>query len=230
MAKNHMKRITAPKTWRVMRKTTAFITRPKPAGQTQNLTVSLNTFLKELTKTTNTSKETKYLLTKQEVQINGTRKRSHKTPVALFDVVTIPSIKKTYRLIMDNKGKLIATEADSPDKLLIKITGKTLQKKGTTQINTTTGINILEDTKKAKDYKKGDSLIITIPQQKIEKHIKREKGAQIFVTTGKHAGKSGSIKDIKDNTITIKSNDEEFQTHKEYAITLGKDKPEIKIE
>ncbi|MCF7871820.1 hypothetical protein K9L97_02190 [Candidatus Woesearchaeota archaeon] len=232
MVKNHMKRLTMPKTWRILRKNTTFITRPKAAGHTQEMGISLNTFLKEMTNTTATTKETKYLLTKQEVQINGKRKRNHKQQVGFLDLITIPNTNKTYRIIIDKKGKLSAKEiqGDETKKTFAIIKNKTTNKNGKTQINTLSGMNILDNTEKINEYKTGDTLIIKLPEKKIESCIKREKGNLALIYTGKHAGKTGTIEEITDQHIKIKTKDETIQTKKSYIIMIGNKKPELTIE
>ena len=232
MAKNHMKRITAPKTWRVSRKDTNFITRPHPGGHQQALSISLNTFLKEMTPTTQTTKETKYLLTKQDVLVNGTKKRAHKHQVGIMDTITIPSQNKNFRITVDTKGKLTATETTLEDakQTIAKITGKKILKGKKVQINTLGGINIETDEKQAKEYKTGDTLIISLPEKKIQSHIKRENGTHVLVFTGKHAGKTGTLEEIKEGHAKIKTQKETIQTNKAYVIATGKTKPEVKIE
>lgn len=231
MVKNHMKRITAPKKWQVLRKTTKFITKPNPGGHKLDLSLSINTFLKEVVELTKTTKETKYLLTKQEVLVNGVRKRSHKHQVGVLDVVTVPSANKSFRLTVSEKGKLLAKELvkDESEKTIVKISGKTMMPKGKLQINTASGINILEDVKKAKDHKIGDSLIISLKDKKIKDHIKSEKGSLVLVLTGKHSGKKGTIEDVQGKVIKIKTETETFETNKEYVLVTGKTKEEVTV-
>lgn len=232
MVKNHMKRLVMPTTWNVPRKEKKFITRPKPGGHLQELGISINTFLKELTGTTKTTKESKYLLTKQEIHVNGTRKRSHKHQVGFMDVVTIPSINKSYRVIINLRGKLAAKEIKAEDakKTLGIIKKKTVMNNKITQITTASGMNILEASDKAKDYKIGSTIVISLPDKKILSHIKLDKGSLAFVFTGKHTGKTGTIEDFQSDTIKIKTKDETFETKKAYIIITGTKKPEIDIE
>jgi len=230
MVKNHIKRLVAPKTWRVLRKETKFVTTPYPGGYPLAFTISINTFLKEMAGITKTTKESKYLLTKQEVQLNGKRIRDDKYPVGLMDIVTIPSAKKSFRAIIDNTGKLFAKELKEGDNTgLLQIIGKTALKKGQFQINTISGRNILTKEKDAKDYKVGDSLIVTFPDNKIKSHIKKEKGAQVIVYQGNHVGKVGSIEDIKDGIITIKQKKDLFETNSKYVFVVGKENAEIEV-
>ncbi|MCF7866549.1 hypothetical protein K9L67_03920 [Candidatus Woesearchaeota archaeon] len=232
MVKNHMKRLTTPKTWRVARKTIKFITKPQAGGYKQSMGISINTFLKELTNVTNTTKETNYLMTKQEVLINGTRKRSRKHLVGFLESVIVPSINKSFRLIMDDKGKLKATEIkeDEAKKTIVQIIGKTKLKGTKIQLNTLSGNNILVEEKDAKEYKTGDSLLISLPDKKIQGHIKREKGNLAFIYTGKHAGKIGSVENIHAGDVLIKTDKESLETKTSYIIIVGTKKAEIIIE
>jgi len=232
MVKNHIKRIAAPKTWRVLRKTTVFITNPKPGAHKIDFAVSLNTFLKEMVLLTKTLKETKYLLTNHEVLINGKRKRDHKNQTGLLDVVSVPHAQKNYRIIMDSKGKLASkeiSEAESKN-LLLKIIGKTLLKQGKVQVGTMQGRTVLVDKKEAATYKVGDSVLYDLATKKIKAHFQMQKGALAIIYTGKHAGKIGTMEDMSKDTVKIKTKKETFETNKEYILVIGKDKSAIELD
>lgn len=232
MVKNHMKRIAAPKTWKVLRKTTKFITNPSPGAHKKSMALSINTFLKDETGLAKTTKESKFLLTKKEVLINGKRKRDHKTQAGFLDIITLPHIKKSYRITVSDKGKLKSkeiTEAESKE-TIVRIRGKTLLVKGKMQINTMDGKSMLVKKEEAKAFKVGDSILVSIPEYKIKEHLPREKGAHAIIFTGKHAGKTGEILEMEGNLIKIKTNKETFETKKDYALVTGKNKPAIDVE
>ncbi len=232
MAKNHIKRIAAPKTWRILRKDTVFISRPKPGAHKLDLSISLNSFLKEMSGLTKTLKETKNLLTTQEVLVNGKRKRDHKAHTGFLDVVSVPSMKKTFRIIIDKKGKLLAKEISESDKnkLLLKITGKSTITGGKVQLNTMQSQNILVDQKEAKTYKTGDSVVYDLTTKKILNHLSVQKGMFALIYTGKHSGKTGIVEEITQNIVRIKTKTESFETNKEYSIIIGKEKPIIELD
>ena len=50
MSKRSLKRIAAPRTWPIKRKTTKWITRPYPGGQNLDHTLQLNLIFKDLLK------------------------------------------------------------------------------------------------------------------------------------------------------------------------------------
>lgn len=228
MVMNHLKRLKAPKAWTILRKESKFITRPKPGAHKIDLAVSINTFLKELTNLTKTTRETKYLLTKDEVHINGKRRRDEKHQVGLFDVVTIPSLKQSYRLVLSTKGKLSAIEIKDPVTLL-RVTGKTVLAKDKVQLNTLTGYNILVKEKDAKNYSRGDSIIVSLPDLKIKEHLPRQKNMFGMIYLGKHSGKQGKIVEIEGNIVSIETKDKTIKTNKEYVIITGKAKPSIEL-
>lgn len=230
MTNNHMKRIKAPRTWRIHRKDHVFVSRPNPGAHKLEFCLTLNTFLKELAEVTNTTKETKYLLTHMEAKVNGRRVRDEKFQVGFLDIIEIPSIKKTYLVTIDKKGKLAHKELKDVKESLFRVKGKTILSKDKVQVNGLNGVNFLSTLKDAKDYKSGDSIILEFPSKKPKTHLKMKKDAYGFVFTGKHAGKSGVVLDITDKTIKIKTKDEEFETNKKYFLVTGDKKPAIEVE
>lgn len=225
MVKNHIKRVAAPKTWNILRKTTKFITKPNPGAHSKKLSMSLNNLLKEELKLAKTTKEVKYILTKQEVQVNNARRKDNKAQAGFLDSITIPAINKAYRITIDKKGMLKAKET-TPEKakqLILKITGKTKLRTGKTQINTMNGFNIILPETEAKKYKTGDTIKYDPEEQKIKQHHELSKGAHAMIITGKHASKYGEILSIEKNTIKIKTDTETFETNKNYALTISKE-------
>ena len=107
-----------------------------------------------------------------------------------------------------------------------KIIGKTITKRKL-QLNFFDGSNILVD----KDsYKVGDTLLLSLPEKKIAKHLKLDKKSTIFLTGGKHIGETGNVEDIIENRIIYKNTDGNLiETSKKYAFVIGDNKSSIKI-
>jgi small subunit ribosomal protein S4e len=230
MVKNHIKRVAAPKTWNILRKTTKFVTRQNPGAHSKNLSISLNNLLKDILKLTKTTKETKYVLTKQEVLVNNKREKDNKAQAGFLDVISIPSINKTYRISIDQKGMLKTKEItnEQANDLILKVTGKTKIRGGKVQLNTLNGFNILTSEADAKKYKLRDTIIFSIKDNKIKQHLPMEKGAQMIITSGKHAGKYGEIVSIGDKIVKIKSDTDTFETSIAYPLIINKEKkPEL---
>jgi small subunit ribosomal protein S4e len=226
MVKNHIKRIAAPKTWNILRKTTKFVTRQNPGAHSNKMSIALNNLLKDMLKLTRTTKETKYVLTKQEVLVNNKRKKDNKAQAGFLDVVSIPSMDKTYRMSIDKKGMLRTKEitSEQANDLILKVTGKTKIKTGKVQVNTLNGFNIILSEADAKKYKIGDTIIFGLKEDKIKHHLPLEKGAHTLITSGKHAGKYGEIVSLGNKVVKIKTDEETFETSIKYPLIINKEK------
>lgn len=229
MGKNHLKRLTAPKSWHVERKFAKFITRPSPGAHSLSVGMSVNTLLKEKLKLARTTKETKFLLNNGEILVDKKKVNNHKFTVGFMDVISIPKIKRHLRVLIDKKGRLLMQEIDEKESniKLCKIANKNILGKDRVQINLTDGRNI---TIKKNDYKAGDTLVIALPEQTVKESLPLEKKSWVILTEGKHTGVIGAIEDISQDTVMLKTKKEgSFETLKRFVFVIGKDKPIIKI-
>ena len=144
MVKNHIKRIDAPRRWDILRKSSKFITRLNP-GRDMSLSISLNTVLKELLNKTKTTKESKHLIKNKEVLVNGKGYHDEKFPVGFLDVVSFPSLKEHYRLLVNEKNKLFILKIGEEEAKakLSKVMNKTQLSKDKFQINCSDGRNFM---------------------------------------------------------------------------------------
>ena len=232
MVKNHIKRINAPKRWEVLRKNHAFISRPNP-GRAHDLCLSLNTVIKELLKKTRTSKESKYLIKKQRVFVNGKRRYDEKFPVGFLDVVSFPDLKEDYRCLVNKKAKIFLLKISNEDaKLKIsKVINKKQASKDETQILCSDGRSFIlkKENPFLKEIKTNDSLLYTLPDQTIKQAIKLEKGTLVYLYKGKHTGLLVAVDDFKGENIIFTEDKDVFETKKAYALAVGKDKPAINL-
>jgi small subunit ribosomal protein S4e len=230
MVKNHIKRINAPKRWDILRKEHKFISRPNP-GRTLELSISLNTALKEMVGITQTTKESKYLIKSRGAFVNGVRRYDEKFPVGFLDVLSIPETDENYRLLVNDHNKLALhkiTDAESKMSISI-ISDKHPLSAGSMQINCTDGRNFLMSKKEAESVATNDSLVYALPDQKVKEVLKLEKGCLVFLYKGKHIGRVVKVEDFKGSSIIFKSGNESFETKKSYAVVVGKDNPAIAI-
>ena len=228
MATSHLKRMATPKTWHINRKNSKFITKPSPGPHGINSSVALGVLIKEILKYATTSREVKKILNSGSVKVDGVVRKDYRLPVGIFDTVEF-STGKHFRIILNKKGKLdvVETSKDESSSKPAKITGKTMLK-GKLHLNFYDGKNRIAD---KNDYKVGDTVILSLPEQKIGKHFKLQKKSTIFLTSGKHVGETGKIEDIAGNKIIYKDhNGEMVETLKEYAFVIGEEKPLITLE
>lgn len=225
--KNHIKRIAAPKGWNIDRKSRIYIVKPKAGAHSLEMGIALGILLRDELKITSTLSETRKLLSSNEVLVDGIRRKEYRYIVGLFDVVTLPLTKQSYRLILDTKGRitLISIPAGENGIKLCKITGKKIIAGGKTQINLHDGKNILSDVK----VKVGDSVLLSFPKTEIKEVFSLKAGSPIAIFKGKFAGSMGKFKEVKDNEVIYTEGDSEKRTLKDYLFVLGKDKPAITL-
>jgi small subunit ribosomal protein S4e len=227
MVKRHLKRINAPKTWKIQRKGIKFITRSNPGGMLKSLSMPIANVLKYELKLAKSIKEVKFIIFSDEVLINGRNVTDYRRPLCFTDVLTIKKTDSNYRMLIGTDGilKIVPIAKEESGLKIIKITGKSFVD-GKMQLNLLDGRNIFFD---KHHYKVQDSLLLTLPEQIVKEHLAFEKGALVLLYQGKHVGKVGKISEIKKDSIIVKTNDEEFETKKGYALVIGKDASLIKM-
>lgn len=222
-----MKRLTAPRSWKVKRKTTKFITKPNPGPHRIERCMPLNVMLRDVLGLAKNTKEVKYLLCNGEALVDGKVRNDVKFPVGLMDVLSIPKINKYYRMLIDRKGYLTLNEIKKEESTFkpCKITGKTVLKGSKLQVNLSNGYNILV---KKDSFKPGETLLIELPSQKVKEHFKLEKGAYVFLTGGRHIGDHGVVDKVEDRIVLYKSQaGEVHETSKKNVLIIGSKKPSI---
>ena len=75
MVKNHLKTITAPKSWPINRKESVFVTRAKPGAHKMELSLPLGLCLRNILNKAQTRKEAKNILNNQELFVNNKRRK-----------------------------------------------------------------------------------------------------------------------------------------------------------
>ncbi|MFP4523025.1 MAG: 30S ribosomal protein S4e [Candidatus Nanoarchaeia archaeon] len=229
MVKQHLKRLASPNTWPIPKKTLSFVKRPYPGAHKLHFQISISVFLRDMAKVVKSNKEAKYVLHKKLCFVDGKPVYDDKRPVGLFDVITFPSLKKQYRIIINKKNKLAAVEISQKEATMkiSKVVKKLTIKGNKTQLTTLDSRSIIVDD--AKKYNIGDSLHIEVPSQKIVDVLPFAVGGTILLQAGRHVGAIARIEEINGSDIVVKTNDDVFQTKRKYALVVGKDKPIITL-
>jgi small subunit ribosomal protein S4e len=224
MASSHLKRIVAPKTWTIVRKTTKFISRPKPNGQRLERTLPVVVIMRELLGIVQTARQARTILQTTNVTVNGTRIYDTDSAVGFMDVLAIGG--KGYRVLINQNNQLIVVPVPKDEDFIIqKISGKTTLGKGKVQINCTSGRNLIIG---KDDYKVGDSIQLD-KEAKITAHYALAAGAAVLLTGGSHIGKVGTIEKLEGKMLTLSVGDERFQTATTHAFVVGKGKSAISM-
>jgi small subunit ribosomal protein S4e len=177
------------------------------------------------------SREGKRILSEGKVLVDGTPRKDIRFPVGLFDVITLPLTNESYRMVQDEKGRLVLHKLNETNvNKLCRIDNKVTLTGGKVQLNLSDGTNIMG----SNEYRTKDSLILSVPDKEVIKHLQFKVGNLAMVVGGQHSGEIGKIKEIREvkssrhNTVTI-SGEKEFETIENYVIVIGEDKPEIRL-
>jgi small subunit ribosomal protein S4e len=227
MVKNHLLRISAPKTWKISRKLSRYITRPNPGSHSFNSGLSINTVLKEVLGVVDTTKDTKYLINNKGVLINGKSLKSFKHSVGMMDVLSLPKLKQNYRVILNTRGKLDFVSVTDDSVHVAKLTGKFDSRGKKQTLSLHDGTVVLDDS----PCKVGDSLLFE--SGKLKKVISFDVGSFVLLTGGNHIGVNGKIKrafiEGGVRKIELNSSGDSVITLEKFAFVLGKDKSEVQI-
>jgi len=217
-----------PKSWPVSVKKEKFIIRPSPGPHPLKRCIPLQLVLRDILGIAETASEARKILNMGKVFVDKKVRKKPKFPVGLMDLIEIPDTGKHYRVSVNGKGIFIeeikAAEANSK---LCMITGKKTLKGGAEQLNLHDGRNLLTGKEKG-GYSVHDTIEISLPENKIIKHYRLEKGSPAFIFSGKNIGLKGVITEVKTrksmtekSTVAIKSADKEIETMKNYVF-VGK--------
>jgi len=228
MVKNHLKRIAAPKTWKIDRKENTFITQPKPGAHNKDYSMPLSLALRELLKVAKSAKEAKQIIKIKDVFVDKRKRVDERFPVGVMDIIEFPQLEEQFRLLLDAKGRLTAVKSGPKESgiKLSRIESKTKLAGGKTQLNMNDGRNIIIVDKDP--YKTGDTLQLALPEQKIMDHFKLEKGASVMLIGGKHSGMLAKIDEISGKKVIIKTaKNQKHETLRRHTFVIGKDKPAL---
>ncbi len=225
----HLKRLAAPRIWKIPRKEYPFAPKPSPGPHPAERSMPLLIILRDILHTGDNRREVKKIVASRVVKIDGRVITDTKFPVGFMDVITVGD--KNYRALYDVSGRITLVEIpdDHAEWKLVRIENKTAVKGGKIQLNLHDGRNILLDKNM---YKTGDVLKIKVPSQEIIGHYPLAEGSIAMIIGGKHRGQLAHIKEYKitrspkDNIVVF---EEGFETTKRNVFVVGIGKPEVTI-
>lgn len=227
-----IKRLTAPKTWPIMRKTAKWIIGSK--GAKIELSLPITVIMRDLIGVCDNKKEVKKLLNLRRIKINGKPISEVTFGVNLFDVIAVEGLKHAHRLVINEKGDLAVIEIPEKesDSKLVKVTGKHIVKGGKLQLHFHDGRTMLSEDA---SINVGDSLLLKFPELSVESHLKLDKGMIVFITGGSHMGETAKIVDFHEfkgpqqDRVVLSVGKNKFETLEEYGFVVGTEKPIIVI-
>lgn len=223
----HRKRLTIPKSWPVPSKTGTWIYKTQPGPHADG--IPLGVIVRDFLQLTKTSRETGAVLRAKKILVDGKPRRAEGYPVGFMDVISVPSTGKHYRVVALSNG-LSPIEIDEKEakKKLVKVIRKTTIKGGKQQTTTHDGRNFL------KEYPMGASLLISLPDQKVEKVMELKEGVLVTAIGGGHMGSTGKVLPVSDvqkkkGTFIVEAEGGKIEVPGESVFVVGSTKSEVKI-
>ena len=222
------KAISAAKSVRISRKTTEWTVTAKAGPHKKSASVPLGIMLRDLTGTVSTMKEADRILSEGQVKVDGKIRKDHGFSVGLFDIVSIDSAEKAYRILIDKKGRMFAKEME-------KNTGEKLCRVEKKQAITKTIQITTHDGKvfKGADAKVGDTLKVKVPENKIISVIPMKPGVKVYIISGSHSGEKAEVIEVipstarRERIVKLKEGNKEFETTASNIFVTGESKEEI---
>lgn len=236
--KRHLKRLAAPTAWYIHRKAHKWAVRPSPGPHSMKTSIPLLYIVRDYLGYAKTAREARKILNEGKILVDGRVRRDYKFPVGIMDVVSIPETGEHYRVLPNRIGKLILHPISEEEAKLkpFRIDNKRMVKGAKVQLNLHDGSNHLVSLAEKDAYKTSYTVIMKVPERQIVKILPFEVGAYVFVTQGKNVARKGKIVEVRHfpmgwpDVVTIEDeNGELFDTLREYAFVVGKDKPEISL-
>jgi len=239
-----LKRKPAPRFWPIHRKEVTWIVKPHCGSHAQEQCMPLAVILRDILKFAKTRKEAKAIVSQGRIYIDGKIRKQDNSPIGLGDVISIPNISESFRVLPSAKGLILQpiNEGESKYKLC-RVENKETLKDGNIQLSLHDGSNILikpADPKNPTEdiYKTLDTLKIGIPQRQIIEHVKMKEKDFVIITGGKNIGKYGKIIEIeksegkkrRDTLVTIEDKKgSRYQTILGFVFALGENQPLIAL-
>jgi small subunit ribosomal protein S4e len=231
---DHLKRLRAPDSWHIAKKTNTFVTKTVPGPHNANA-MPVAVWLRDHMGFVRNQKEVRQVLAQKDIIINGRTCRDPRMGIGIFDIISLPKIGKHYRILRDKKGrhKTIEIDEESAKTRLAKIRGKTMIPGGKIQLNLRFGANIIADNR----FKPGDSIVISLqPEDRfaIVDHFPLAIGNMAMVIGGKHSGKIARITAVHKmsgsvpNSVSLEeAGGSKFDTISDYIYMVGRETPAL---
>lgn len=226
---DHMKRLAAPRSWPIKKKASIYATKQTAGAHSVESSVPAVIVLRDMISVCDTAREAKRVIGNRELFVDGKAVKNPKAPIGVMDVVTVPKMGLSYRMLLSDKGKLtaVAVNDDEAKVKLCRIEDKTLVRGGKFQLNLSGGRNLLLD---KNDYKVGDTLKIEVPGQKVVECYPAKAGSKVLIVSGSQTGKIKTIKDyiiVKGSPDNVVIFDDDTETINSNIFVVGEGKVEI---
>lgn len=221
----HLKRIASAKAVPIKdKKASTWMTKAAPGPHPAKHAIPLGVLVRDVLGIALTLREVRRILAGRMLEVDGRVRTDEKFPVGLMDVVSFPKSGKHYRIMIDEKGRLIPHEVGKNEagSKILRVVKKHTVPGGKINITLHDGRNMLADN----HVHVGDSVVVSLPKAELKTHLKRDKGSRCLVVEGKHAGRIVKLKEIierkggKPPEAVVQNKAEEFVTVAKYLFVV----------
>ncbi|MEM3663029.1 MAG: 30S ribosomal protein S4e [Candidatus Jordarchaeales archaeon] len=241
--RRHIKRIAAPRYWPIPRRTATWTVKPSPGPHAIEESIPLLILVRDVLKIVSDAREAKKIIKQGHIKVDGVARRDHKFPVGLMDVVEIPLLNESYRVLPSKRGfTLVPIDGSEREFKLCQIRNIITVKGGNIQLALHDGRNILLPIDNPKisphevyPYKTRDTVKILLENQEIVDHVPFREGAYSIISRGKLRGELGEIVEIRRrlgrraSTVIIQKDNDLIETIMDYVFPVGIKQPLIKL-
>jgi small subunit ribosomal protein S4e len=194
----------------------------------------LRLVVRDYLKLAGNSKEADRIITGGGVLVDGKVRREPRFAVGFMDVLEVPVMNRSYRVLLNHRGRLTVNEIphEEASMKLCRVDRKQFLRGQKIQLTLHDGKNLIGDN----SFKPGDVVKLGLPNLGILGRLPLERGMLAFITGGKNIGSIGRIEEMKTaqgqrpGLIVLKSGERIFEASREYVFIVGKERPEISVE
>jgi small subunit ribosomal protein S4e len=180
-------------------------------------------------------REARTTITEGRIAVDGVVRRDPHFPVGVMDVLEIAGTGKVYRFLPREGTLLVPVAIPETEKSvkLCQIRSKTTVRGGRLQYGLHDGRTILPAGEM--EFNVGDSCILDVPSQRVQRALKLEKNAQVMVVRGQNAGTVGQVDQLLGGSFTrpgmarLKVRGRAIEVPTRLLLVVGKDRPAITL-
>ncbi len=229
--KKHLKRLAAPRTWKLARKEFVWAYKPRPGPHPTEASLPLAAVLREVLGVADNAREAERIIFSRSVLVDGRVVTDPKFPVGLMDVITLAGPGAHHRVLIGARGRLalVPIETTEAGWKLCRVEDVGTVKGGKFQVQLHDGRNVLLG---KNEHATGTTLKVSVPSQKILGAMPLTEGHVALLTGGQHAGELGHVARVE-RTRSPQPNvvhfTEGFSTIVDYVFVVGAKTPEIRV-
>lgn len=226
--RKHFKRIRAPKSWLMDKMGGVFAVRPAEGPHPLRESIPLQVVLRDKLHFARTGREVDVILHQKEglVHVDKKVRRNPKYPIGLMDVIDLPKVGTSYRVLYDVKGRFVFVKVKKAEAAfkLCRVERKQIGANGITYIVTHDGRTLRFANK---EVTINDTIKLNLDNNEIVERYPMTVHNLAYVENGSNRGRVGVISHISHfdgnhDLVTLKdAKGHLFTTRSSYVFMIG---------